>query len=108
MATNLYGLNRAFYSYTSDNGTSYQVALTADDASAGGFGAAIAYGSLPTYPRGWKLRKAYGLAAGPIRTKIPLNAPSNGIYTGGTTTFTKHAVTFNVEGIIGEKRTAKS
>ena len=104
----LYGLGRNFYKYTSDNTTDYQVAITNDDASAGGFGAAVAYGSLPVYPRGWKMRHGYGVSGTGIRTKIPLNAPSNAIYVGTTTTFTKNAVSFAVEGLIGEKRTAKS
>ena len=50
MAT-LYGLNRDFYAYISDNGTTYQVALTADYAVAGGFGSAVAYGTNPVFPR---------------------------------------------------------
>jgi hypothetical protein len=104
----LYGLNRGFYAYASDNGTTYQVAITADDASAGSFGAAVAYGANPVYPRGWKMRHCYGISSGGVRTKIPLNSLANTIYAGSATTFTKHSVSFTVEGIIGEKRTAKS
>ncbi len=106
MAT-LYGLSRAFYSYTSDNGTAYQVAITADDASAGAFGSAVVYGSLPTLPRGWKMRHVYGVSGTGIRTKIPCGLPANTNYVSGGT-FTKHAVSFTTEGQIGEKRTAKS
>ncbi len=107
MPGGLYGLGRAFYQYLSDNGTNYQVAITIDDAVAGGFGSAIVYGSLPTYPRGWKMRHVYGVSGTGIRTKVPCATTVLTIYqTGGT--FSKNSVSFNTEGQIGEKRTAKS
>ncbi len=103
----LYGLTRHFYSYTSDNGTAYQVAITDNDAVAGAFGSAIVYLSLPPLPRGWKMRHVYGVSGTGIRTKVPCSLPANTNYVSGGT-FTKNAVSFTTEGQIGEKRTAKS
>lgn len=102
----LYGLDRKFFGYTSDNGTVYQVAITTDDASAGGFGSAIDYGSLPVFPRGWKMRIQYGVN-GANRTKTPVSSPGATQWV-APSTFSKHSVVFNAEGCIGEKRTAKS
>lgn len=106
MAT-LYGLSRNFYAYISDNGTTYQVAVTDNDAAAGGFGSPVAYGSLPVYPRGWKMRKQYGISSGNGRTKTPVADPASAQWT-APSTFLKHGATFAAEGSIGEKRTAKS
>ena len=106
MAT-LYGLNRNFYAYTGDDTTVYQVALTADDASAGGFGSPVAYGVNPVFPRGWKMRIQYGINATYGRTKTPVADASSTQWT-APSTFTKHSQSFNAEGCIGEKRTAKS
>jgi len=106
MAT-LYGLNRNFYAYISDNGTTYQVALTADDAVAGGFGSPVAYAANPVYPRGWKMRIQYGVNGTYGRTKTPVSSPSGSQWT-APSTFSKHGQTFAAEGCIGEKRTAKS
>ena len=102
----LYGLSRSFYAYKSDNGTQYQVALTNDDAAAGGFGSAIAYGSKPVFPRGWKMRIQYGSNMD-VRTKTPVADPASSQWT-APSTFSKNSVTFSAEGCIGEKRTAKS
>jgi hypothetical protein len=112
MAGGLYGLARGFYSYTSDNGQLYQVAMTQDDATAGSFASTV-YGTYPSLPRGWKMRKAYGVGSvsgNPVRTKIPLNSPTNSLWVAGTGTFSKgpSSTTFTAEGFIGEKRTAKS
>ena len=106
MAT-LYGLNRNFYAYISDNGTTYQVALTADDAVAGGFGSAVAYGINPVFPRGLKMRIQYGINATYGRTKTPVANVGSAQWT-APSTFTKKSQTFTAEGCIGEKRTAKS
>jgi hypothetical protein len=103
----LYGLGRAFYAYTSDDTNVYEVALTNDDAAAGGFGSAVPQGTNPVYPRGWRMRKCYGVTDAGVRTKTPLNANTNTNYTAGGT-FTKKDTEFTVEGIIGEKRTARA
>jgi len=104
----LYGLSRVFAGYTSDNGTQYQVAITLDDSTAGGF-SIVPYGSLPSLPRGWKMRKVYGVSSTGIRTKVPVATPTTALYTaGGAFTKGPGSVSFNTEGIIGEKRTAKS
>lgn len=102
----LYGLTRNFYAYTSDNTTQYQVALTDDDAVAGGFGDAVPYGTFPVFPRGWKMRLQYG-KFGTIRTKTPVADPTSTQWT-APSAFTKKTVVFTAEGSIGEKRTAKS
>jgi hypothetical protein len=110
MAGGLYGLARHFYAYVSDDTTTYQVALTDDDAVAGGFGTAISYGSLPVFPRGWKMRLQYGVGTvggNPVRTKTPVASPVATQWT-APSTFSKKSVTFTAEGCIGEKRTAKS
>jgi hypothetical protein len=106
MAT-LYGLGRGFYAYVSDDGNTYQVAITANDASTGGFGAAVAYGSLPVYPRGWKMRVQYGLSSGGIRTKWPV-ATTGTQWASPVNTTAKNGIAFVPQGSVGEKRTAKS
>lgn len=103
----LYGLTRNFYAYISDDGNTYQVAITDDDASAGGFTSPVAPGTNPVYPRGWRMRKMYGLSSGGIRTKTPVASPFSTQWT-APTTFPKKGVTFNAEGAIGERRTTKS
>jgi hypothetical protein len=103
----LYGLQRGFYGYLGDNGTLYQVAITVDDANAGGF-SAVTYGANPSLPRGWKMRHCYGVN-GALRTKTPVASPAETLYTdGGTFTKGPSSTSFTVQGIIGEKRTAKS
>jgi hypothetical protein len=104
----IYGLGRGFYAYTSDNTKQYQVAITIDDALAGGF-SATTYGTLPAMPRGWKMRKVYGVSSGGFRTSTPVATPTTTLYTSGGT-FVKGAAStsFTSQGIVGEKRSAKS
>lgn len=106
MAT-LYGLSRDFYAYISDDGTTYQVAITNDDAVAGGFGTSITPNSLSGYPRGWRMRKQYGQSVSNGRTKTPVADRTSSQWT-APSTFTKHSITFIAEGSIGERRTTKS
>jgi len=102
----LYGLTRNFYPYTSDNGNLYQVALTTDDAAAGGFGDPEPAGTNPTFPRGWKMRIQYGVN-GATRTKTPVATPALEQWT-APTTFTKKAVVFQTQGCRGEQRYDKT
>lgn len=106
MAT-VYGLNRDFFGYVADDGNPYQVALTVDDAAAGVFGVPVAIGVYPPLPRGWRMRKIYGKSSTGILTKIPVQDQTGTLWTSGGS-FTKHSVSFDCEGKIGEKRTLKS
>lgn len=100
-----YHLGRGCYAYVSDDGNTYQVGTSNDNAGAGGFSAA-APGDNPTYPRGWKMRHVYGVDADGNRTKLPIGTPTNSLFLDGGT-FDKNGVSFTVEGKIGEKRTNK-
>jgi len=103
----LYGLSRNFYAYTSDDGTDYQVALTVDDAAAGGFGSSVNPGVNPGFPRGWRMRIQYGTNATYGRTKTPVKDPASTQWT-APSSFSKHSQTFVAEGCIGEKRINRS
>ena len=103
----LYGLGRNFYAYFSDTGTTYQVAITNDDAAAGDFGSPVTPGTYPSLPRGWRMRIQYGVSSTGIRTKIPVASYAS---TGWVepAPFTKNSVTFNPEGSRGEQRYTRS
>lgn len=103
----LYGLTRHFYAYVSDDGNTYQVALTDDDAFAGSFGGSVPAGTNPVFPRGWRMRKQYGISSGGVRTKVPVSTPTVTQWI-TPSTFTKKSVVFTAEGSIGERRTTKS
>jgi hypothetical protein len=102
----LYGLTRGFYAYVSDDGNTYNVAITADDADAGDFGDPVAAHAHPTYPRGWKMRIQYGVN-GTTRTKWPVSSVTSDSWTTPVVT-TKHAVAFTPEGTRGEQRYTRS
>lgn len=102
----LYGLQRGFYSYVSDNGTTYTVAITADQASAGSFAGPVNPSLNPALPRGWKMRRVYGVGGG-FRTSTPVGAPTISLYTSGGT-FNKHGQAFTSQGIRGEQRYTRS
>ena len=103
----LYGLSRSFYAYLSDNGTTYQVALTNDDAASGGFSTSVSPGFYPVFPRGWVMRKLYGIASSGVRTKIPVASASGSTWT-SPVTFTKNSIPFIAMGAIGERRINRS
>lgn len=106
MAT-LYGLGRNFYAYLSDDGNTYQVAITNDDATAGGFATAVVPGLYPPLPRGWRMRILYGVNGSVGRTKIPVASASLSQWT-TPASFTKHSQTFEPEGARGEHRFTRS
>lgn len=99
-------LTRDFFAYTSDDTNTYQIATTIANGNANS-ASGVAPGVNPSYPRGWVPRKVYGVSSAGARTKLPIFDPGNAIWVGGGTTFTKNAVSYNVEGRIGEKRTNK-
>ena len=97
----------AFYPYTSDNGTVYVEKLSANVADIGGFGASVDPNSGPGWPYGAKsMRHVYGLDAAGNRTRLPLSAAGNALYTSGGT-FTLNGRAYTVEGMIGEKRSLR-
>lgn len=104
--------SRDWYSYLSDDTTHYVVATT--DANAAAQTAPpspIAPGSLPAFPRGFKMRFVMGaILDGSIlrRTKLPIFLPTDAIFVGGSSTFSKSGLTgWVIEGRIGERRTYK-
>jgi hypothetical protein len=101
------GLTRLWYNYTSDDTVVYIVPLTADDAAAGVFGAAVPYSADSVLPLRYKMRHCYGTSSTGIRTKIPVPTLDSVLWT-TPTTFTKRTVVFNAQGLIGETRTARA
>lgn len=103
--------NRHFYAYVSDDGNTYQIATTDVNAAAGGFGSPLLPGAFPTYPRGWKVRIAYGAAisgGGAIaRTSIPIATPTLFASAGGTS-FSKYGISYGINGLRGENRFNRS
>lgn len=97
-------LERFYFAYKSDDGNTYQLATTNGNGSTAQGGSPITPNSLPTYPRGWKPRVVYGEAANGTRTKVPILDPSNGLWTGSTTSFSKDGLSFGVAGKRGEDR----
>lgn len=97
-----------FFAYTSDNGISYAVKLTAVVASQGGFSTTANPTVIPVWPYGAKnMRKAYGETTDGKRTHIPIDSPGNTKFTEGGT-FTLAAGTYTIQGLIGEKRKLNS
>jgi hypothetical protein len=100
-----YHLQRVCAAYVSDDTITYQVGLSLDNQTAGGFATALP-GENPSYPRGWVMRHVYGKDTSGNRSKLPIASPSNSLFTDGGS-FTKNGTSFTVEGKIGEKRMNK-
>ena len=102
-------LRRCYVAYIADDAITYELATSTENAVTVNGGTPLSSpGEDPAYPRGWVPRHVYGFnAAGPSRTKVPILDPANGLWTGGTDTFTKDGIVYQVEGRIGEKRTYK-
>lgn len=93
----------SFYSYNSDDGTTYTVKLSAAVATAGGFSEAT--GTFRPFPFGSKnLRHVWGVDNTGKRARCPVASNTNGLYVGGTSIFDLHGRTYNAEGRIGERR----
>ena len=109
----VYDLARNFYAYKSDNGTTYNIGTTVGNANAQTTPATpVAATANPAYPRGWVERKVHGAyldttANVVYRSAIPILDPTDGKWTGSSTTFTKGGQVFVIEGRIGERRTSK-
>lgn len=99
------GLARDWGEYTSDDGNAYNVGLSMDNLSQGGFPAATP-GSNPAYPRGFVMRHVYGVASDGTRARVPIASAGDALFIAGTS-FTKGGKSFDVEGRIGEKRSYK-
>lgn len=103
----LQNLIRNFYEYVADDGVSYQVATTEQNAAVNG-ATPITPGSLPSFPRGWKMRHLYGFdPLDNARTKVPIFHAASTLWQGSTVTFTKNGAGYSVEGKIGEVRSQK-
>ncbi len=103
----VYGLLRTFALYVSDDGNTYPVGTTVDNASAGGLTVTVDPTANPALPRGYKMRHVYGVSSTGVRSKIPIGQASNALYTAGGS-FTKNGVSFNIEGRIGEIRSNRN
>ena len=100
-----YHLDRGYAAYVSDDGNTYNIGTTNDNIDANS-ATAVAADANPAYPRGFVMRHVYGVASTGKRTKLPILDPTNELWTTGTT-FSKNAVSYDVQGRIGEKRTRK-
>lgn len=96
-------LTRSYYAYTADDTNVYVLATTTQNGAVNG-ATAVAPNSHPPLPRGWVPRHVYGDDGSGNRTKVPIFNPSNGIFVGGTTSFTKNSTSYTTSGHIGEKR----
>ena len=97
-------LGRGFYAYISDDSNTYQIGTTAENGTNVNDATPVPAGTNPSYPRGWKMRHVYGLSEAGNRTKVPIFDPTNGLWLGTTTTFSKNGVSYTVEGKAGEDR----
>lgn len=103
------GLNDTFhfYNYISDDTTTYSIKMSDLDAGAGGF---VQTAGTPTNIWPYKaknLRHVLGLDAAGHRTRLPIGSNANSLYTTGGT-FSLRGRTYQIEGIIGEKRKKNS
>lgn len=97
-----------FYAYSSDNGSPYVVKLSALVAAAGGFGSPVGAGSGPGWPYGPRnMRHVWGVDGDGHRTRLPIKAGSNTLFTTGGT-FSLSGRTYTVQGQIGEARKANN
>ena len=98
------GYNRVFAAYQSDDGTTYMVGTTGDNAAAGGLTIITPGSGVPSLPRGYVMRHVYGVAPDGSRTKVPIGTATTSLWTSGGS-FNKYGITYSSEGKIGEKRT---
>lgn len=94
------------YNYISDNGQTFQIKLSAQIASQGGF---TSYSGSVQTANLWgfgakNLRHVWGLASGGQRTRLPCNSAANGKYVSGGTFTTKAGLSMIIQGAIGEQR----
>lgn len=99
------GQTFAFYNYLSDDGKTYQVKLSADDAAAGVFGSPVSVSAAWPYGRR-NMRHIWGKSNAGKRTSLPCASPlqSNWVL---PATFNLQGVTYAPEGAIGEKRSLR-
>ena len=103
--------NLGLYVYNSDDGTTYNVGITAQEATAGGFTAAAA-GEQADFPKAWRMRYVLGYyitGTGVSFRKLPIASNTNPLYTGDQATFTitdnqGGSFTYTRTGEFGEKR----
>jgi hypothetical protein len=104
-------LDRDFFAYIDDAAVTRVLATTdANAALQAGAPGPVAPLSHAPMPRGWKARRIFGayLDAGKVyRTSVPILDPSDPLWSGGSTTFTKGGQTFVIEGKRGEQRFSK-
>jgi len=93
--------NMDTFLYASDSGVDKTVGLSTLVAAVGGF---TATAGLIDFPRGWKMRRVYGVNATGSHASVPIAHNGDGLYTGSTATFTIHSSTYDCQGRIGEKR----
>jgi hypothetical protein len=105
-----FGDTFGFYPYASDNGNVYNVKLSAADAAAGGFPAAVAPLANPPWPWHEKdLRHVTGFnSANKLKHgRLVIYIVTNPLFTtGGTWTNSTTTQTFTVLGAEGERRPA--
>lgn len=111
MAAPVYDMSRGYFKMIGDDTNNYVLATTAGNAAAQSSPPPIINPkTYARYPIGWKYRRVYGavvVSSVVYRTHIPLMDPTDAIWLGTATTFTKGGATFVSEGAIGEKRTYK-
>jgi hypothetical protein len=100
-------MSRQFAQYISDDGNTYLVGTTVQDATAGGFASGTP-GGLPPYPRGWKMRRVFCTSANG-RCTVPISDPASSNWSSNTGPFglSKNGQTYAIVGWRGERRTFK-
>lgn len=88
------------YNYFSDDGNTYGVGLSSLVAAQGLFTAGA--GGVINYPRGWKMRRVYGVN-GANHSSIPVSGNTAAPFVSGGS-FSLHGTSYTIEGRIGEKR----
>ena len=98
-----HSLNRAFYQYVSDNGTTYSLATTVQNGNVNSAtGSPVPITS--RYLKGWTCRFIFGQASTGEVTQVPIFSATNPLFVGTSTSFTKDGTSYAVTGRIGEQR----
>src|SRR5208337_2148238 len=98
--------------YQSDDGNSYNVGLSSQNVAAGGFSPSPA-GSIPNYPKSWRMRHVIGIAPtdSSLKHKLPIATTGVSLWTELSGTFSiiylSGSQVFNLSGRLGEKRRVK-
>lgn len=93
-----------WYSYVSDNGSTYAVKLSVAVATAGSWSEFSGNIANNGWPFGAKnMRYCWGVTSAGQRARLPLPSNSITLYQEGGS-FTLHGRSYDVDGIIGEKR----